>query len=99
MRRTCCPKARGGYRLGHGQVLDHMFLDGLEDAYDKETRGRLWALLPRIAPASFSREAQDGSPSVQRRAPESSQQRRQLRLENRPGDRQRPQGRHIGRQG
>ncbi|NJM33918.1 MAG: acetyl-CoA C-acyltransferase [Rhodomicrobium sp.] len=32
------PKARGGMRLGHGQVYDHMFLDGLEDAYDK---GRL----------------------------------------------------------
>jgi len=31
-------RARGGYRLGHGQVADHMFLDGLEDAYDK---GRL----------------------------------------------------------
>jgi acetyl-CoA C-acetyltransferase len=31
-------KARNGYRLGHGQILDHMFLDGLEDAYDK---GRL----------------------------------------------------------
>ena len=28
------PKARGGYRLGHGEVKDHMFLDGLEDAYD-----------------------------------------------------------------
>ncbi len=28
------PKARGGYRIGHGQVLDHMMLDGLEDAYD-----------------------------------------------------------------
>lgn len=28
-------KARGGYRMGHGRVLDHMFLDGLEDAYDK----------------------------------------------------------------
>src|SRR5574343_1447321 len=27
------PKARGGYRLGHGQVMDPMFLDGLEDAY------------------------------------------------------------------
>ena len=27
-------KARGGYRMGHGRVLDHMFLDGLEDAYD-----------------------------------------------------------------
>jgi acetyl-CoA C-acetyltransferase len=32
------PKARAGMRLGHGSVLDHMFLDGLEDAYDK---GRL----------------------------------------------------------
>ena len=32
------PKMRAGARLGHGQVLDHMFLDGLEDAYDK---GRL----------------------------------------------------------
>src|SRR5471030_2350189 len=31
-------KARGGYRMGHGQIMDHMFLDGLEDAYDK---GRL----------------------------------------------------------
>ncbi len=31
-------RARDGYRLGHGRVLDHMFLDGLEDAYD---RGRL----------------------------------------------------------
>ncbi len=28
-------KARGGYRMGHGKVYDHMFLDGLEDAYDK----------------------------------------------------------------
>jgi acetyl-CoA C-acetyltransferase len=34
------PKARGGYRLGHGQIIDHMFMDGLEDAYAKETRGR-----------------------------------------------------------
>ena len=31
-------RARAGYRMGHGRVLDHMFLDGLEDAYD---RGRL----------------------------------------------------------
>jgi acetyl-CoA C-acetyltransferase len=28
-------KARGGYRMGHGKMYDHMFLDGLEDAYDK----------------------------------------------------------------
>jgi acetyl-CoA C-acetyltransferase len=31
-------RARSGYRMGHGRVIDHMFLDGLEDAYDK---GRL----------------------------------------------------------
>ena len=35
-------RARGGYRLGHGKVIDHMFLDGLEDAYDK---GRLMGTL------------------------------------------------------
>lgn len=29
------PKARQGYRLGHGEIFDHMMLDGLEDAYDK----------------------------------------------------------------
>jgi acetyl-CoA C-acetyltransferase len=34
-------RARGGYRMGHGRVLDHMFLDGLEDSYFKETKGRL----------------------------------------------------------
>jgi len=28
-------KARSGYRMGHGQIYDHMFLDGLEDAYDR----------------------------------------------------------------
>jgi acetyl-CoA C-acetyltransferase len=28
-------QGRGGYRIGHGQVFDHLMLDGLEDAYDK----------------------------------------------------------------
>ncbi|ARJ67136.1 acetyl-CoA acetyltransferase [Magnetospirillum sp. ME-1] len=52
-------KARGGYRLGHGKVLDHMFLDGLEDAYD---RGRLMGTFAEECARSykFSREAQDG---------------------------------------
>ncbi|SUX30662.1 acetyl-CoA C-acyltransferase [Chromobacterium vaccinii] len=31
------PKARGGLRLGHGEIKDHMLLDGLEDAYQKGT--------------------------------------------------------------
>ncbi|WP_043745132.1 acetyl-CoA C-acetyltransferase [Paramagnetospirillum magneticum] len=52
-------KARGGYRLGHGKVLDHMFLDGLEDAYD---RGRLMGTFAEECAGSykFTREAQDG---------------------------------------
>ena len=33
------PKARGGYRLGHGQLLDHMFFDGLQDAYEGHLMG------------------------------------------------------------
>ncbi|MCR8546476.1 acetyl-CoA C-acyltransferase [Salipiger sp. P9] len=53
------PKARGGYRMGHGQVVDHMFLDGLEDAYDK---GRLMGTFAEDCAQSyqFTREAQDG---------------------------------------
>jgi acetyl-CoA C-acetyltransferase len=55
------PKARGGYRLGHGQVLDHMFMDGLEDAYSKESRGRLMGTFAEECASSYSftREAQD----------------------------------------
>ncbi|WP_153132269.1 acetyl-CoA C-acyltransferase [Dechloromonas hortensis] len=55
------PKARGGFRLGHGQVIDHMFMDGLEDAYSKETRGRLMGTFAEDCAGSygFSREAQD----------------------------------------
>ncbi|PYB89188.1 acetyl-CoA C-acetyltransferase [Pseudomonas koreensis] len=51
-------RARAGYRMGHGRVLDSMFLDGLEDAYDK---GRLMGTFAEdCAEAnSFSREAQD----------------------------------------
>jgi len=52
------PKARAGYRMGHQQVVDHMFLDGLEDAYDK---GRLMGSFAEDCAAkySFTREAQD----------------------------------------
>lgn len=51
-------RARSGYRMGHGKVLDHMFLDGLEDAYDK---GRLMGTFAEdCAEANgLSREAQD----------------------------------------
>ncbi|WP_420135240.1 acetyl-CoA C-acetyltransferase [Rhodopseudomonas sp.] len=51
-------RARGGYRMGHGRVIDHMFLDGLEDAYDK---GRLMGTFAEDCAQSyqFTREAQD----------------------------------------
>jgi len=51
-------KARAGYRMGHGRVLDHMFLDGLEDAYDK---GRLMGTFAEDTAQhyQFTREAQD----------------------------------------
>jgi acetyl-CoA C-acetyltransferase len=52
------PRARAGYRLGHDRVLDSMFLDGLEDAYD---RGRLMGTFAEDAAEAyqFSREEQD----------------------------------------
>ncbi|OOY08335.1 acetyl-CoA C-acyltransferase [Thioclava sp. F36-7] len=52
------PKMRAGARLGHAQALDHMFLDGLEDAYDK---GRLMGTFAEDCAQAFqfTREAQD----------------------------------------
>ena len=51
-------RARSGYRLGHGRVLDHMFLDGLEDAYDK---GRLMGTFAEETAGhfAFTRPMQD----------------------------------------
>ena len=52
------PKARAGYRYGHGEIYDHMALDGLEDAYD---RGRAMGCFAEKCAAEygFTREAQD----------------------------------------
>ena len=52
-------RARRGYRLGHGQLADHMFIDGLEDAYDK---GRLMGTYAEDTAEhyQFTRDAQDG---------------------------------------
>ncbi|MFB2531632.1 acetyl-CoA C-acetyltransferase [Paracoccus sp. p4-l81] len=52
------PKARSGFRMGHGQVMDHMFLDGLEDAYDK---GRLMGTFAEECADTygFTRKEQD----------------------------------------
>ena len=52
------PKMRSGARLGHAQAMDHMFLDGLEDAYDK---GRLMGTYAEDTAThyQFTRQAQD----------------------------------------
>jgi acetyl-CoA C-acetyltransferase len=57
------PKARAGLRMGHGQLIDHMFYDGLEDAYarDEKGGGRLMGAFAEDCAQKygFSREAQD----------------------------------------
>jgi acetyl-CoA C-acetyltransferase len=58
------PKARGGYRIGHGMMFDHMMYDGLEDAYTRDPKtgaGRSMGTFAEQCSAAykFTREAQD----------------------------------------
>ena len=86
------PKARGGYRMGHQTVYDHMFLDGLEDAYDK---GRLMGTFAEDCASTypFTREAQDEFALASLAARARRQQRRHVRVGDRAGHGRRPQGR------
>ncbi len=95
------PKARGGYRLGHGQIIDHMFMDGLEDAYSKETRGRLMGTFAEECATTYGftpRSAGRIRHSLDHPR-QAGQRRRQLCLGNCPNHRRRPQGRCRDRQG
>ncbi len=60
------PKARSGYRMGHQQVLDHMFFDGLQDAYDGNMMG--YFAEKTVEAFGFTREDQDAftSESIKR---------------------------------
>jgi len=51
------PKARGGYRMGHGEVLDHMFFDGLQSPFDGQLMGTFAEATARKY--SFTRQEQD----------------------------------------
>ena len=57
------PKARAGYRIGHGTIIDHMMMDGLEDAYSKDEKGngRSMGTFAEECAAQYklTREAQD----------------------------------------
>ena len=84
-------RARAGYRMGHGRVIDHMFLDGLEDAYDK---GRLMGTFAEDCAEAyqFTREEQDAyALSSLERANRAIRERR-FRLGDRAGQREGRQG-------
>ncbi len=71
------PKARAGYRLGHGQMFDHMFLDGLEDSYSKENKGRLMGTFAEDCAGHFNfsraaRRTSSRSPRPRARRPRST---------------------------
>ena len=51
------PKARGGYRMGHGEIIDHMFFDGLQSPFDGKAMG--WFADATAARYGFTREQQD----------------------------------------
>jgi acetyl-CoA C-acetyltransferase len=51
------PMARGGYRMGHGEIIDHMFYDGLQNPYDRQMMGHFAELC--VERFQFTREAQD----------------------------------------
>jgi acetyl-CoA C-acetyltransferase len=57
------PKARGGYRIGHGAIYDHMMMDGLEDAYARDEKGNARSMGTFAEECAsqyqFTREAQD----------------------------------------
>ena len=91
------PKARGGMRMGHGEVLDHMFYDGLQSPFD----GQLMGVFAEDTAQkyAFSRADQDAfaTESTQRALKAVSSG--AFAAEITPVTRQRPQGRNRRRQG
>ena len=90
------PKMRGGARLGHAEVKDHMFLDGLEDAYDK---GRLMGTFAEDTRAALPVHAR-GAGRLRHREPEArqaGQRGRLVRQGDRAGDREGPRRHRRGR--
>jgi acetyl-CoA C-acetyltransferase len=87
------PKARAGMRMGHSTVYDHMFLDGLEDAYDK---GKLMGVFAEQCADkyAFTREADELRAAL---AVARSPRIRTDRSGNRSGRRRESQGRYVDR--
>ena len=95
------PKARAGYRMGHQQVLDHMFFDGLEDAYDvTRRRGRLMGTFAEECAGkyAFTREEQDAFRDRLARARAESKQGRLVRVGDHAARDQGGQGREVHRE-
>ena len=91
------PKARAGYRMGHQEVLDHMFTDGLQSPWD----GQLMGCFAEATSSKydFSRQAQDDFARESLTPRPGGDRERRLRGRDRAGHRQDPQGRSGDRQG
>ena len=95
---TCCPKPAPASRMGHQEVLDHMFFDGLQSPWD----GQLTGLLRRgdLRPTTTSRgRPRMTSPPSRCGGPRPPSAAARSRRERNPGAGQEPQGRNTGRQG
>ena len=92
------PKHRGGARIGHDRVIDHMFFDGLEDAYEP---GRLMGSFAEESARDyqFTREAQDDYAIASLTRAQNGAERGRLRPRDRRGRDRRPQGPDDRRQG
>jgi acetyl-CoA C-acetyltransferase len=92
------PKARSGQRLGHGQMIDHMFFDGLEDHYSAATRGRLMGTFAEDCARhyGFTREAQDAYAVTSTTRAQGAIRDGHFGWETTPSDRGGAPGRHRG---
>ena len=85
------PKARGGYRMGHGEIIDHMFYDGLQSPWDGKAMGCFADATAEKY--GFTREQQDAFAAESVRRAQRAVARRRLRRRDRARRREDPQGR------
>ena len=91
------PKARAGYRMGHGEMLDHMFYDGLQSPFDGKLMGCFGDAT--AAKYNFTRADQDAFATESVRRAMRALEARRVRRRGHPGHRQEPQGRDGRRRG
>ncbi len=91
------PKARGGLRMGHSEILDHMFFDGLQSPFDGKMMGTFAEAT--AAKYGFTRQQQDEFAAESVRRALAAVEGTQLQQRSGAGHRERSQGRARRRQG